>query len=82
MTRKTIATIAGAFAAGVFIAAAPNALGHGPGLDTERAPMMACDEDEMSEHMSGADGHMSGGHMLGATGGWMTDMMRGAGGMR
>jgi len=87
MSKKVAAAIAGAFAAGVFVAAAPSAMGHGPGVDRDHGPMWAdgradhmagaCEQDEMFDHMSGAGSHMSG-----VEGDWMIDMMSGGGSRR
>jgi hypothetical protein len=83
MSNRVVAAIAAAFAAGVFVAAAPNVLGHGPGPDQDRGSVHAegwadhmagaCEEDEMSEHGDMFEEmleHMSGGdgHMSGADG--------------
>lgn len=94
MSSRVVAAIAAAFAAGVFVAAAPTVLGHGPGADQGRGSMHAdswadradhmadgCEQEEMLEHMAAAGSHMSGGHMSGG-GDWMTDMMSSAGAPR
>lgn len=77
MTRKTIATIAGAFAAGVFVAAAPTVLGHGPGVDVAWPSHHAAGHTE-----AGCDAAMTldlADHMTDHDTGWMADMMSGLG---